>query len=601
MARPRAHLLLIGVVAAVVPLIAILLILDSDNRDHQAGVPQSSEPNEVQEDSVSESTVPEEARSRPTDRAARSASDGQAETTAAAAPSIEQEQSGTAERSTGSISDVTDESTTLWCFDGDRQIVYSEAEPGSAKRSEFSDCLRSAAQRGEVIAIEGQLLDAGLLLDVGSGSLLWRFETGYEREITMYVTGELMMFSDQCDGRIEHTLGVLAETNYSYCANRGIALSDSRVGDPNFTIYVIGSQFVAVGEDGWYHIDVDGRVPGAGNVTYASVKLSNPNFGVWIEAEEDLPESGHGTAFRIRRPLAGNRANLQAIYAADWEYRVWAELVPWSFREAAQVFFPDARGYWTVMRDWSHAIMHDLLSDHPDPVRLNWEATEHGLLNSEGYNVGDSFFGPFTLLHSIAKRMTSDDAQYSPRFVATLLMLWERYIPDFDLVKARDLATRYTVEIGDPISVNAPSERTGLVHDILNRRPNDASSDYEAIDPEDLHLSVTLEVGQQAYEVVVSSNLEPGCGAQYRDDGTFSGWYINPTGEFTINAGGYWNGIALAHYSGVGESGMIVYGTPTVPGRVRVKVTTQCPEGVDQEPRFVGYSEIVVVDPSETG
>lgn len=592
---------MIGLVATVASLVAILLILDSNGQNDQVGVSQSSESSEEPESRDGQSAVPEADRSGATDRPASPATDGRADATGPAAPSIEQEQSDTAGRSTGSISGVTAESTTLWCFDGDRQIVYSEVEPGSAKRSEFSDCLRSAAQRGEVIAIEGQLLDAGLLLDVGSGSLLWRFETGYEREITMYVTGELMVFRDQCDGRIEHKLGALAETNYSYCANRGIALSDSRVGDPNFIIYVIGSQFVAVGEDGWYHIDVERRDPEASADSFASIRLSNPNLGVWIEAEEDLPESGHGPAFRIRRPLAGNPANLLATYAADWEYRVWAELVPWSFREAAQVFFPDARGYWTVMRDWSNAIMHDLLSDRPDSVQLNWEATEHGLLNSEGYSVGDGFFGPFTLLHSIAKRMTSDDAQYSPRFVATLLMLWERYIPDFDLDKARDLATRYTVKVGDPISVNAPSERTKLVHDILNRRPNDASSDYEPIDPDDLHLSVTLEVGQQAYELIVSSDLEPGCGAQYRDDGTFSGWYINPTGEFTINAGGYWNGITLAQFSGSGEGGMIVYGTPTVPGRVRVKVTTQCPEGVDQEPRFVGYSEIVVVDPSETG
>lgn len=590
MARRRSRPLLIGSGAALAALIAVLLILDSNHQDPQAGVSQHSATNEEAESSTSESTVPEAESSPGTDHPTRSASDGEAE---ASAPPLEQEQS----RTTGqSISGQTPKPTTLSCFDGDRRNFSSEAEPGSAERSERSECLRSAAQRGEIIAIEGQLLDEGLLLGVGSGSILWRFGADDESNLFIEVTDELIVFQDTCDGRIEYARGVLAETEGSYCSYHGIRSSNSTVAAPNFTIYVIGLQFVAVGEDGWYHIDMERGDATAGIESYASIRLSNPNAGVWIEAEEDPPESGRGTTFRIRRPLAGNPADPQATYAADWEYRVWAELIPRSFRDAAKVFFPDATGYWTVMQDWAAAIMDDLFRNRPHRPQLDWQATEHGLLNSDGYQVGDEFLGPSALLHRIARLMTGDDTRYGPRFVAALLMLYERYIPEFDLDNALALAARYTVKVGDPIDVNPRSQNTELLYGILNRRPDEAPSDYEPIDQDELHLSVTLEVGRQAYEVIVSSDVVPGCHAQYGDDGTFSGWYINPIGEFTINTGGYWNGITLSPYIGSGVGGMLVHGTPTSVGRVRVRVTTQCPEGVGQEPRFVGYSEIIVAD-----
>ena len=67
-----------------------------------------------------------------------------------------------------------------------------------------------------------------------------------------------------------------------------------------------------------------------------------------------------------------------------------------------------------------------------------------------------------------------------------------------------------------------------------------------------------------------------------------------------MNPGGEWNGLELVGYSNAktGERGVQVTGTPTVAGRVLVRITTQCPGGRSQEPRFVGYSEIIVVDPA---
>lgn len=64
-----------------------------------------------------------------------------------------------------------------------------------------------------------------------------------------------------------------------------------------------------------------------------------------------------------------------------------------------------------------------------------------------------------------------------------------------------------------------------------------------------------------------------------------------------MNPGGTWNGLKIQNYSGEEEAGTFITGPPVAPGRVRVKISTQCPGGHSQSPRLVGYSEIIVVNP----
>ena len=476
------------------------------------------------------------------------------------------------------------------CRDGDDEMFYSETEPGGATREELSKCLHSAAERGEVIALTGQLVASGALIEVGDASVFWSFTDEREEHMTISVFDDRVWFQDRCEGRLELLSGVLTEIASGYCNSGAVELSTMTAKRTDFTIFIIGQQFVAVGEDGWYHI----------NFHFPRVELTSRNSGIWITAIEDWPGPRGGAIFFLRRPLAGNGVELQDYYAVDWIDWIMGRLIPHSFREAAREFFPDALGYWRVMKNWVDAIMDDLFHRRIDRPELDLVATEDGLMYSDESAYLETYGDTFGILNQVARVVAGTTEGYGPALTATLLMMWERYVPDFDHALARQLADRFSVQVGVPVEVNAISDRTTAAHQALSVPAPEAPSDFEPIDPEELHLSIVLEVGREEYIHVVSSDIEPGCGAQYDSDGSFSGWYMYPFGEFTVNAGGFWNGLRLVSFSDVrtGEGGMSVTGTPTAAGRVRVRVLTHCYVEEDEEPTLLGYSEIIVVDPS---
>lgn len=70
-------------------------------------------------------------------------------------------------------------------------------------------------------------------------------------------------------------------------------------------------------------------------------------------------------------------------------------------------------------------------------------------------------------------------------------------------------------------------------------------------------------------------------------------------GNFTINPGGTWNGISLANVGGPRENLLVVRGTPSKAGRVRVHLELVNVCASPHDIRFIGYSEVIVVDPNE--
>ena len=496
--------------------------------------------------------------------------------------------------------------SVAWCYGEDKWLAYSEGVPGSATEKSFSECLRAAAERGEIVALIGALRSRGALIQAGDGAVYWEFRV--ERETSLGITAydDRVVFADNCDTAIELRDGALTTTAPGYpCGIQRIQRTDQRVTRPDFTLYLLGRQIIADGEDGWYHINLDRTGWGEDETARSHVNLTNRWPGVWIDTQRDHPGPAGGTIFFRRQPLAGNFVHLEYYRAFDWEERVRGSLIPSSFSRAGYDFLPDRDAYWKGMKDATDAIMDDLFAGRDDRPVLEVEARHRGLTHADSGRYFTTTANTFVLLHQIARVITGPNAGYGPTFTATLIMLWERYVPEFDREAALQFADLYSVIVGDHPPVNPASEFTGLVAKVLYRSPPPLPSDHEPIDPAELHLSVMLELAK-TYDhwtevIVVTSDLAPSCVVEESySDGTTYQLRHGPGGRFTVNPGGTWNGLKLLGFSNVrtGEGGILVQGTPTLAGRVRVEVTTRCPGGYAQEPRVIGYSEIIVVDPN---
>lgn len=496
-------------------------------------------------------------------------------------------------------------SSAAWCYDGDSWLGYSEGVPGSVTERRFTDCLRGAAGRGEVLAFPGKMLDRGALIEAGDGAIYWEFEVSRETILRITAYDDRVVFGDTCETRIEVQSGVLATTAPGYpCSGRQrIEQRDARVVNPDFTIYVIGKQFVADGEDGWHHFGIDRTWWRDRVAQWNQIELTNRWPGVWISTEHELHNPAGGQIFTLRQPLAGNYQFLEYYRFSDWEYRVYASLIPTSFSRSGYAFLPNRNAYWLLIKEAAEAIIDDLYRGRDDRPVLELNAFSWGLTHADDGSYFLIRANAAELLQEIARLIAGPNAGYGAAFTGTLLMLWDRYVPGFDQNVALQLAERYDVAVGDHPPVNPVSGLTARVNEILTRPPDALPSDHEPIAPEELHLSVTLELGK-TYDhwsdvLIVTSELVPSCVVEESySDGTTYRLRHGPQGKFTVNPGGTWNGINLLGFSGgPGVSGMYVRGTPTLVGRVRVEITTKCPGGYAQEPRFAGYSEIIVVDP----
>ncbi len=493
-----------------------------------------------------------------------------------------------------------------WCHSGQAWILYAEGIPGSATPEDFTACLRRSAEHGYVLRFDGQSVPGGALIDLGQTRLFWTLPGGHSLRLSITAYDDHVTFGDSCEREFELHGGAVRMTAPGYpCVDHERVREDSRgLTDVDFAIYVFRRQFVIDGPDGWYHVVRDQTGWNEDPTPRGEITLRGVNASIWVSTEFEAAIGGYVHNYR---PVANTGGDPQQYFAYDWESRVRAELIPRSFNHTAQYLLPDRDAYWTEVRGWIDAIMEDLFHGRAAPVHLVVLDT----IDSRGYadpatrTISTSRTSANTILHELAHIIAGADEGHDARFVATLLMLWQRYVPDFNSARAVELASHHLVAIAEPVHVEPESERTAHVHSLFERKAPTLPSDYEPIDPEELHFRVELEVGREytfaSGEFVTSSSITPAClvTEPYSDGTTSQAWH-GPAGTFTIGGRGgkVWNGIEIAGFSN-GEHGSYISGTPTTAGRVRVEVTTKCPGGSSQEPRLVGYSEVIVVDPND--
>lgn len=500
---------------------------------------------------------------------------------------------------------AADSSVAAWCWDGDEWLGYAGGIPGSASPEQFTQCLRAAAERDEVTAISGELVEGGTLLDLGDTSLYWALPGVFGVAMTLVAYDDHVIIHDNCDRVFELRAHVATMVDPGYpCVDapdnekERIREDPRDVTDPDFTIFIVERQLVVDGADGWYHIVRDITGYHEDPTPRSTVTFSPTGGGIWVTAAQKVvPNEGH---FDIHEPVAGTRGDEQQFRAYNWEERVTNSLFPPSFNETAYYALPDQDAYWAEVRGWLAAMSDDLYRS-PDAVRLDvldvlgWEAYA-----TEG-TVHTSLASANTILHEFAHTVAGVEHGHDGRFVATLLMIWERYVPGFDAARARELASLYSVNVGEPADVEPESGKTRLVHELFAKAAPVQPSDDTPIPPDQLLGSVRLSVGnqdlgnpQRTIEILVEGAT---CDVTSSyPDGTTDQRRFGPAGEFTINPEGDWNGLSIGHI----EDGVFVDGTPTAPGRVRVEVTTACPSGNYDEARVIGYAEVIVVDSAPT-
>ena len=491
-----------------------------------------------------------------------------------------------------------------WCPDGDSWLPYAESIPGSSDRDAFTQCLQSAAQRGAITAFDAQIVDDGVLFDLGPASLFWTLPNLFSLDLAITAYEQHVTIADNCDRIFQLRADLLQMTASGFaCEGQDRIREDIRsVAEPDFTIYILDTQFIIDAPDGWYHIVRDRTDWGEDPTRRGQITLKAANGAIWVTADTEVPESSGGAIFDIHRPVANTAKDRQQFLAYDWEERVTEELIPRSFEDSATYLLPDWPAYWREVRLWLAAISDDLLGPTAEPVHLEvlnavgWQAY------ASGRTIHISYANAATILHELAHIIAGDSSGHNGRFIATLLEIWERYIPDFDAERARALAERYGVEIGEPANLRPVSARTRTVLDLFAKTPPSAPSDDAPIPADLLLRSITLQTGRtydyDPQTIVAASPHAPSCIIEERAaDGTIERSGYGPIADFTVNPGGTWNGLAIQSYGDDEEAGAFVAGIPVAPGRVRVKISTQCPGGFSQSPRLVGYSEIIVVNP----
>lgn len=492
--------------------------------------------------------------------------------------------------------------SVAWCYDGHRWLPFSEGIPGSVSREGLVSCLESSADQEYVYRFDAQIIPGGALIDLGDTSLFWAFKPTGDTKVEVTAHDDRVIFGDTCDRRIEVSAGVTAVTAPGYpCIGRErISVDPRTVSEVDFTIYVTRRQFIVDAAEGWYHIHIDSTGASGDPTPRAWLQLRSSGRGVWVSAEREIVQGMHHF---IHEPLAATIGDRQQYRAYDWEIRVDQELIPMAFKHSAHFLLPDWDAYWAEVRGWLAAIVDDLYRDRVEPVELHVLDTVSWEAYAAGRTIYTSYASANTILHELGHVLAGTEAGHNEDFTAMVLMLWDRYIPGFNTARAMELAARYSVQVGSAPAVEPVSGRTTIVRDLFAKTAPELPSDYEPIDPEELHFRVELEVGREytfaSGKIVTSSRITPVCQVtEPYSDGTASQAWHPPHGEFTISSGGTWNGIEIVGFSN-GEHGSVISGTPTTAGRVRVEVTTKCPGGSSQEPRLVGYSEVIVVDPND--
>lgn len=492
-----------------------------------------------------------------------------------------------------------------WCFDDQQWLGYAEGIPGSASQEEFSACLRTAAARGEIRSLTGELLDDGLLIDVGNGAIV-----SPSRESSLYITAydDRIVIKDGCDRVVEIRDGRTSiPVQADACDGAGRMYEvDVAVAKPDFTIYFVPRTFVIDGEDNWIHV---GYRPESLGESYPNrwgqITLRGRYPGLWLLQHVIVrgPTGGYGR--RFYHPIAGTGPEAKRYRFDDWTSTVRSELLLGNpavrgFEDSGYDLLPDRDAYARAAQGWIDAIVEDLFAGRAAPV--TFEMWEHGGIwldvTQRALRIGHP--GMTDILLGLARLFVHPDPGHGDRAAATFLMLLERYAPEFDAEFAGRLARDYQVPVGEPIEVEPVSERTHTVRQLLSQPAPRLPSDHEAI-PSDQHLGKTELVIGQSYQSSSDAVLirEPSCFVTARyTDGTLTTSQYGLDGAFSIGAGRHWNGLQIRETTGRGTRSIYLQGVPTVAGRVRVEVTTKCVNDTYRRPPTVlGYVEVIVANP----
>lgn len=505
-----------------------------------------------------------------------------------------------------SVLALSDTRTAAWCYDGHRWLPYAEGIPGSVSRDELTSCLRSAADQEHVYRFDAEVVESGILFDLGDSSLFWSFANAIHTIVEIKAYSDHVLFRDNCGREIEVRAGVATQVAPGYpCIGRERIRQEQRsLSETDFSVFVTRGEFIIDGPEGWYHARQPrfGRSEGA---PLGEIPLRSTGHGVWVGVDrEDIGGPEQGAILPVYAPVVGTHVDRQQFRAYDWEARVRIHMIPWSWNQSWYYLLPDWDAYVDQVRAWLDAMIDDLYHGNAEPVEFQLIDTLGWQAYASGRTIHASQASLYTILHEFAHTIAEAEQNHDGTFTATLLALWERYVPGFDRQRALELAERYSVEVGPPPHFEAESVRTTHVRQLLAKEAPVLPSDHTPIEPDELLISVVLEVGTtydfDSNKLVATPETAPNCTVTERySDGTTYELSHGPGAEFSVSAGGEWNGLSLVGFSGFdGGYGSVVEGTPTVTGRVRVKVTTKCPGGSDQQPKLVGWSEVIVIDPA---
>ena len=513
---------------------------------------------------------------------------------------------------------------TAWCYAGTQWLRYAEGIPGNVSRDAITDCFADAAERGEGFAIRGQRFEHGALLDLGEVTLLWQGRPNQWSFLTIDVYEDHMTFLADCSAEFQIELDALGiSSGTPGCLSRAeLFATDLRVTDPDFVIYALDRKVIIDGEQGWYHTGYDGTGNRGDDTPRTVLFLETTGHGIWnTSVIYYKPRLGLSIT---SGPLTGVDGHHFGD-AVDWARHVNDYFLPDYVADVESTWRPDWGTYWYQINRLFDLIHVDLFGDRASEVPVFINGVEsRAMIPVEGRVIEADQSDTFAdLLVDYVRAITDPDEFFGPEFVATMLSVWERYIPHFRSAEARRNANFRFVYAGNPISFEPPSERTiQIQRQLFGNLPSDPSV-RTTVGPDDLIRTVFIELGRPYHWtdwVVLTSTQEfsdafcwiqerPSPDEPYQLQGHYFWGRLSNEDELVET----WNGL-IAPTSitikdddgGIIGAEMLLRGTPTQLGRVLVEVTTRCPAGTQVDPgatledrRVLGYIELIVVEPED--
>ena len=239
-----------------------------------------------------------------------------------------------------------------------------------------------------------------------------------------------LMFKSQrgdCQTRYVVNSGNVVSRRESACISEDRSRQvDEQVTELNFIIYLYGPQVFVHGSDGWYHLWQHQSEWETRGKALNEVLLQNMKGGVWVKTEDSsLRSLSH--QYSTVSAIAG-RAEMSQI--EGWHEYVRQKLILWHVW-GAWGYLLNWGDYASEFQGWNDAVMNDLFHEASEQITASahWQDS---VANSEATDLtAITRSDPTLMLWTLAERLSIGRGLDSARFAATLLMLWERYFPNF--------------------------------------------------------------------------------------------------------------------------------------------------------------------------